>query len=185
MTPWYINILKWKFTTQTQVLVERNYIPHTSFYFLFTFSVKFLYFFISSSLFPYFNLFMSIFIQLYININLHVSTLHIISTFIVGSDTRTFDTEAYRVYHRLRSCSSTRYPQNRFIYLLFILFLFPNVNISHSVWYLLTFDKFVTDRMINIVFFVWVHTTFWHIMSTSSNWHRWRRFLFKNIFPWM
>ena len=38
--------------------------------FLFTnlFSIKFLYFFIISSLFPYFNLFVSIFIQSYVNI---------------------------------------------------------------------------------------------------------------------
>ena len=46
--------------------------------FLFTnlFSIKFLYFFIISSLFPYFNLFVSIFIQSYVNIKLHVSTLY-------------------------------------------------------------------------------------------------------------
>ena len=46
--------------------------------FLFTnlFSIKFLYFFIISSLFPYFNLFVSIFIQSYANIKLHVSTLY-------------------------------------------------------------------------------------------------------------
>ena len=45
--------------------------------FLFTnlFSIKFLYFFIISSLFPYFNLFVSISIQSYVNIKLHVSTL--------------------------------------------------------------------------------------------------------------
>ena len=40
------------------------------------FSIKFLYFFIISSLFPYFNLFVSIFIQSYVNIKLHVSTLY-------------------------------------------------------------------------------------------------------------
>ena len=40
------------------------------------FSIKFLYFFIISSLFPYFNLFLSIFIQSYVNIKLHVSTLY-------------------------------------------------------------------------------------------------------------
>jgi hypothetical protein len=46
--------------------------------FLFTnlFSIKFLYFFIISSLFPCFNLFVSIFIQSYVNIKLHVSTLY-------------------------------------------------------------------------------------------------------------
>ena len=37
--------------------------------------VSFLYFIIISSLFPYFNLFVSIFIQSYVNSNLHVSTL--------------------------------------------------------------------------------------------------------------
>jgi hypothetical protein len=49
------------------------------FNFLFTnlFSIKFLYFFIISSLFPYFNLFVSIFIQSYANNNLHVLTLYI------------------------------------------------------------------------------------------------------------
>jgi hypothetical protein len=40
------------------------------------FSIKFLYFFIISSLLPYFNLFLSIFIQSYVNIKLHVSTLY-------------------------------------------------------------------------------------------------------------
>jgi hypothetical protein len=46
--------------------------------FLFTnlFSIKFLYFFIISTLFPYFNLFVSIFIQSYVIIKLHVSTLY-------------------------------------------------------------------------------------------------------------
>jgi hypothetical protein len=37
--------------------------------------IKFLYFFIISSLFLYFNLFVSIFIQSYANIKLHMSTL--------------------------------------------------------------------------------------------------------------
>ena len=47
-------------------------------YFLFTnlFSITFLYFFTISPLFPYFNLFVSIFIQSYVNIKLHVSTLY-------------------------------------------------------------------------------------------------------------
>jgi hypothetical protein len=46
--------------------------------FLFTniFSIKFLYFFIISSLFPDFNLFVSIFIQSYGNNNLHILTLY-------------------------------------------------------------------------------------------------------------
>jgi hypothetical protein len=50
----------------------------TSFFsnFLFTnlFSIQFLYFFIISSLIPYFNLFVSIFIQSYVNSNFRVST---------------------------------------------------------------------------------------------------------------
>jgi hypothetical protein len=62
-----------------QALVARNYPPP-------------LYFFIISSLFPYFNLFVSLFMQYYVNTNLHVSTLYIISTFIVESDTRDLDT---------------------------------------------------------------------------------------------
>jgi hypothetical protein len=55
-----------------------SYLPPPFFSnFLFTnlFSIKFLYFFIISSLFPYFNLFVSIFIQSCVNIKLHVSTL--------------------------------------------------------------------------------------------------------------
>jgi hypothetical protein len=40
------------------------------------FSIKFLYFFIISSLFPYFNLFVSIFVQSYANIKLYVPTLY-------------------------------------------------------------------------------------------------------------
>jgi hypothetical protein len=48
--------------------------PFSNFLFTNLFSMKFLYFFIISSLFPYFNLFVSIFIQSYVNIKLHVST---------------------------------------------------------------------------------------------------------------
>ena len=50
--------------------------PFSNFLFTNLFSIKFLYFFIISSLFPYFNLFLSIFIQSYVNIKLHVSTLY-------------------------------------------------------------------------------------------------------------
>jgi hypothetical protein len=59
-----------------QALVARTYHPPFS-NFLFTnlFSIKYLYFFIISSLVPYFNLFVSIFTQSYVNIKLHVSTL--------------------------------------------------------------------------------------------------------------
>jgi hypothetical protein len=49
--------------------------PFSNFLFTNLFSIKFLHFFIISSLFPYFNLFVSIFIQSYVNIKLHVSTL--------------------------------------------------------------------------------------------------------------
>jgi hypothetical protein len=49
--------------------------PFSNFLFTNLFSIKFLYFFIISSLFPYFNLFVSIFIQSYVNTKLHVSTL--------------------------------------------------------------------------------------------------------------
>ena len=60
-----------------QALVARTYHPPFS-NFLFTnlFSIKFLYFFIISSLFPYFNLFVSKFVQSYANIKFHVSTLY-------------------------------------------------------------------------------------------------------------
>ena len=64
----------------SQAIVARTYHPLPFFSnFLFTnlFSIKFLYFFIIASLFPYFNLFVSIFIQSYVNIKLHVSTLYI------------------------------------------------------------------------------------------------------------
>ena len=47
--------------------------PFSNFLFTNLFSIKFLYFFIISSLFPNFNLFVSIFIQSYINIKLLVS----------------------------------------------------------------------------------------------------------------
>ena len=50
--------------------------PFSDFLFTNLFSIKLLYFFIISSLFPYFNLFVSIFIQSYVNIKLHVSTLY-------------------------------------------------------------------------------------------------------------
>ena len=51
--------------------------PFSNFLLTNLFSIKFLYFCNISSLFPYFNLFVSIFIQsyIYVNIKLHVSTL--------------------------------------------------------------------------------------------------------------
>ena len=48
--------------------------PFSNFLFTNLFSITFLYFFIISSLFPSFNLFVSIFIKYYVNIKLHVST---------------------------------------------------------------------------------------------------------------
>jgi hypothetical protein len=48
----------------------------SNFLFANLFSIKFLYFFIISSLFPYFNLFVSIFIHSIVNIKLHVSTIY-------------------------------------------------------------------------------------------------------------
>jgi hypothetical protein len=51
-------------------------------------SIKFLYFFIISSLFPYFNLFVSIFIQSHVNNNLYVS--------ILGSNYNVLAISAYR-----------------------------------------------------------------------------------------
>ena len=52
--------------------------PFFNFFCTCLFSIKFLYFFIISSLFPYFNLFLSIFIPSYANSNLHVSILYIL-----------------------------------------------------------------------------------------------------------
>jgi hypothetical protein len=54
--------------------------------FLFTnlFSIKFLYFFIISSLFPYFNLFVSIFIQSYVNIKLNVLSLKLMQWYVTS-----------------------------------------------------------------------------------------------------
>ena len=54
---------------------DTDHPPFSNFLFTNLFSIKFLYFFIISSLFPYINLFVSIFRQSYVNINLHVSTL--------------------------------------------------------------------------------------------------------------
>jgi hypothetical protein len=53
----------------------RDHPPFSNFLFTNLFSIEFLYFFIISSLFPYFNLFVSIFLQSYANIKLHVSSL--------------------------------------------------------------------------------------------------------------
>ena len=60
----------------SQALVARTTPLFSNFLFATLFSIQFLYFFIISSLFPYFNLFVTIFIQSYVNIKLHVSTLY-------------------------------------------------------------------------------------------------------------
>ena len=69
-------------TLMSQALVARTHHPPFS-NFLFTnlFSIKCLYFFIISSFFPYFNLFVSIFIQSYVDIKLHVSVLYSLFSF--------------------------------------------------------------------------------------------------------
>ena len=61
---------------EAQALVARTTPLFLTFCLQIYFPMKFLYFFIISSLFPYFNLFVSIFIQYYVNIKLHVSTLY-------------------------------------------------------------------------------------------------------------
>ena len=66
---------------KSQALVATDHPPFSNFLFTNLFSIKFLYFFIISSLFPYFNWFVSIFIKSYVNIKLHASTW-IISIYI-------------------------------------------------------------------------------------------------------
>jgi hypothetical protein len=59
-------------TLMSQALVAwTHHPPFSNFLFTNLFSIKCLYFFIISSLFHYFNLFVSIFIQFYANIKLH------------------------------------------------------------------------------------------------------------------
>ena len=70
-----------------------------NFLFTYLFSIKCLYFFIISSLFPYFNLFVSIFIQSYVNSNLHVSTLYILKYFIHKAR----NSETFKIVHLLAS----------------------------------------------------------------------------------
>ena len=75
------NICMLKFASY---LVARTPPPFSNFLFTNLFSIKILYFFIISSLFPYFNLFVSIFIQSYVNIKLHVSTLYRLHVLLVS-----------------------------------------------------------------------------------------------------
>ena len=68
--------IEWnRFTLGSQALVART-TPSSNFLLTNLFSIKFLYYFIISPLFPYFNLFVSIFMQSYVDIKLHVSTLY-------------------------------------------------------------------------------------------------------------
>ena len=62
-------------SARAQALVARTTSLFSNFLLTNLFSIKFLYFFIISSLLPYFNLLVSIFIQSYANIKLHVSNL--------------------------------------------------------------------------------------------------------------
>jgi hypothetical protein len=61
---------------KARALVARTTPLFSNFLFTNLFSIKYLYFFIISFFFPYFNLSVSIFIQSYVNIKLHVSTLY-------------------------------------------------------------------------------------------------------------
>ena len=60
MTSWYINII---YDPITSTRCTELPPPFFSFCFTYLFSIKFLYFFIISSLFPYFNLFVSLFLS--------------------------------------------------------------------------------------------------------------------------
>ena len=77
MTSWYINII---YNPITGTRCTELPPPFFSFCFTYLFSIKFLYFFIISPLFPYLSLSMSIFIQSYVNINLNMSTTGIRDT---------------------------------------------------------------------------------------------------------
>jgi hypothetical protein len=71
----YVSRLKKAFDMiNPQALVVRTTPLFSNFLFTNLFSLKFLYFFIISSLFSYFNLFVSIFIQSYVNIKWHIDT---------------------------------------------------------------------------------------------------------------
>ena len=64
----YILLCKQTFQIRSTGARGTDHPPFSNFLFTNLFSIKFLYFFIISSLFPYFNLFVSIFIQSYLNI---------------------------------------------------------------------------------------------------------------------
>jgi hypothetical protein len=65
--------------------------------FTYLFSIKYLYFFIISTHFPHFNLFVSIFLQSYVNSNLHGSTLYIL---IIH---KARNSETFKIVHLLAS----------------------------------------------------------------------------------
>ena len=84
----------------SQALVARNYHPLFNFLFTYLFSITFPYFFIISSLCPYFNLFMSIFIQSYVNSNcIHVSTLYTFLYILIIHKAR--NSETFKFVHHV------------------------------------------------------------------------------------
>jgi hypothetical protein len=97
--------------------------PFSNFLFTNLFSIKFLYFFIISSLFPYFNLFVSIFIQSYVNIKLHVSTLLDTNTGARGTDHPPFSNFLF-----------TNLFSIKFLYFFIISSLFPYFNLFVSIF---------------------------------------------------
>ena len=97
--------------------------PFSNFLFTNLFSIKFLYFFIISSLFPYFNLFVSIFIQSYVNIKLHVSTLLDTNTGARGTD-----------HHPFSNFLFTNLFSIKFLYFFIISSLFPYFNLFVSIF---------------------------------------------------
>jgi hypothetical protein len=71
-SPYFLCGVSWlPITTNLGSLSHRHFPLFSNFLFINLFSIKFLYFFIISSLFPYLNLFMSIFIHSYASNNLH------------------------------------------------------------------------------------------------------------------
>ena len=83
--------------------------PFSNFLFTNLFSVKFLYFFIISSLCPYFNLFMSIFIQSYVNSNfIHVSTLYTFLYILIIHKAR--NSETFKIVHHVSIHKRRRFP---------------------------------------------------------------------------
>ena len=82
-------------------------VPLSFFIFLFAylFSITVLYFFIISSLFSYFILFVPIFIQSYVNTNLHVSTLYIYIYIYILVIHKERNSESLKIIHLLTWCT--------------------------------------------------------------------------------